>query len=629
MIGCLGFNNGITDVTRTIDRDFPYRFESAKLHEILDNPRRFELVVIGPDAPTPVRIVQDIVKHDKLLSIVILAVKTNFSGVKQSLQFSPFVGKTAVCAMINTDTNYAEIFHAGVTRTRQKRSFQRLQSPHESRLSQLTSTQVQVENAGEILEHAPVSALVVNHDLEIVGANKASRKMLSEINPAGKTYLQNLFADKDVQRFRSFFENHQQIQFNAEGLRGNHFEISISNIRQGQDGDALLLINDVTDRVEKNRRIEIILESLPHIAWTADADGQINFFTQAWIQYTNLPTNEGYGQGWLKVVHPDDANLMVTKWSDSIRRKVSYQQAARLRRHDGSYRWHLNRSVPVFDRNHEIIMWVGTSSDIHEQVTLTEDLERKVRERTRALEEMNAELEQFAYVASHDLQEPLRKILTFAHIVKDESTPALNETSSRYVNKVIDTAQRMTRLIKDLLSFTRVNHSEPAVAINFSDIITAVRDDLELLISQTKATIRIEGDLPKLKARPAQLKQLFYNLVNNAIKFRKQDVDPVVTITCTKLDGQKRRQQSQLTPDEEYWEIIVKDNGIGFDQQYADQIFTVFQRLHTRSMYEGTGIGLAIARKVVSNHGGEIYAKSSPGEGAEFQVILPTAGFGI
>ena len=622
MIGCLGFNDGIFEVTRTIGTDFPYRFETAELHEVLNNPRRFELVVVGPDATKPVRIVQDIVKHDNLLSIVILATKTEFLRVKHSLQFSPFVGKTAICVMLSPETDYAEVFTAAVTRTRQKRSFHRLRLPQESRLSQLTSTQVKVENAGEILEHAPVSALVVNHDLEIVGANKASRRMLSELTDAGKTYLQNLFADKDVQTVRSFFNNHQQIQFNAEGLRGNHFEISISNVRQGEDGEALLLINDVTDRIEKNRRVEMILESLPHIAWTADADGEINFFTQAWLQYTNRPASEGYGQAWVTVVHPDDINIMLSKWSESIRRKVSFQQTARVRRHDGVYRWHLHRSVPVLDRNKEVLMWVGTSSDIHEQVTLTKDLERKVRERTRALEETNAELEQFAYVASHDLQEPLRKILTFANIVREESGHELNETSSRYVDKVVDTAQRMTRLIKDLLSFTRVNHSEPPVVVHVSDIIAAVSDDLELLISQTKATVRIEGDLPTLKARPAQLKQLFFNLVNNAIKFRKPEFDPVVTITCARLDAESRRQRPELHTNDECWEIIVKDNGIGFDQQYADQIFTVFQRLHPRSSYEGTGIGLAIARKVVSNHGGAIWAASSPGAGAEFHVVL-------
>jgi PAS domain S-box-containing protein len=622
MIGCLGFNGGIGEVTRTISEDFPYTFENVELTEVLDSPRRFELVVLGPAAEKPVRAVQDIVKSDSLLSIVILAGKAEYSSVRQSLQFSPYVGKSAVCVQFNEDTDYAEVFQSAVTRTRQKRSFQRLRATQESRLSQLTAGGGWFENAGEILEYAPISALVVNKDLEINGANKAGRKLLTEMCGAGKTYLRDLLAEKDIQIVKTFFDHHQQIQFGAEGIRGNHFEISISNIRQGRDGEALMLMNDVTDRIEKNRRIELILESLPQIAWTADADGRITFLTQSWFQFTNIDTKSGYGQGWVSSVHPDDISLLMAKWSEAVRRRMTFQQTARLRRHDGVYRWHFVKAAPVLDHSHQLVMWVGTSLDIHEQVTLTEELERKVRERTHALEEMNDELEQFAYVSSHDLQEPLRKILTFASIVEEESGHELNETGRRYVGKIVSTAQRMTRLIKDLLSYTRVNQAEPAVQVSLRDTINTVLDDLELLIAQTNATVEIKGELPTLKARPAQLKQLFYNLLFNAIKFRKPDAAPVVSITGSRANTPTNRQRSTMST-EQYWKIVVKDNGIGFDQQYADQIFTVFQRLHARSAYEGTGIGLAIARKVVANHGGEIFALSAPNEGAEFHVVIP------
>ena len=265
---------------------------------------------------------------------------------------------------------------------------------------------------------------------------------------------------------------------------------------------------------------------------------------------------------------------------------------------------------------------MGTSTDIHEQALLTENLERKVRERTRSLEEKNAELEQYAQISSHDLQEPLRKIQTFAHIIKDEGTALPKESLDRYIDKIIATSGRMSKLIRDLLNFRRIDQFEEERVLDLDDIIHQVLDDLELVIHQNAAVIHV-GHLPVIKGRPLQVKQLFYNIINNSLKFKKPDTAPSVSITSSALDNDQRNKFPHLAPDTSYHEIVVKDNGIGFDQKYADQIFTVFQRLHTRSAYEGTGIGLSIAKKVVTNHGGEIFAVSSGGAGAEFHIILP------
>ena len=257
--------------------------------------------------------------------------------------------------------------------------------------------------------------------------------------------------------------------------------------------------------------------------------------------------------------------------------------------------------------------------DIHDQVLLSEKLEMKVKERTKLLEESNAELEQFAHISSHDLQEPLRKIQTFAHLIKDDDFESLSENSRRYLGKIILTSERMTKLLKDLLKFTKISQQEPESIIDLNQVIQHIREDLELSMLQHQVSLSV-SQLPTIEGRPLQIKQLFYNIISNSIKYRTPDLLAVISITCNKFE---RNPVVKDLPARSYWEIVVKDNGIGFDQQYAEQIFTVFQRLHTRSAYEGTGIGLAIARKVVANHRGAIFAISSPGNGAEFHIVLP------
>lgn len=239
--------------------------------------------------------------------------------------------------------------------------------------------------------------------------------------------------------------------------------------------------------------------------------------------------------------------------------------------------------------------------------------ETKLRETAARLEASNRELQDFAYVASHDLQEPLRKIQAFGDRLRSKFTEALGETGGDYLTRMSDAASRMQTLITDLLSFSRVTtKAQPFVPVDLNQIATGVMSDLEVRIEQTKASVEI-GALVSIDADPLQMRQLFQNLIGNALKFGKAGVPPRIQVTGVTRNGS--------TPPR--LELVFRDNGIGFDQKYAERIFVIFQRLHGRGEYEGTGIGLAICKKIVERHGGVINATSVPGEGATFTIQLP------
>lgn len=617
MIYCLGLASELKNIRQNLDEAFVFRaVGESDTFDLKDAG----LFLIGPSVTSPVKLVQQIVAKDPLLTIFIFTDTGKYHQIKQSLLYSMSVGKNATCVIFNPNANYTLIFKNGIVRTQQKRSFSKFNATSEKKLLELTSPAVKLDNLGHILEYAPIGAVLLNKDFNIVGANRSSRKMFSLLN-SSSVPLESLFPRYHKEIIQRVKAGAMEKPLTVEDEFGNYFEISSAAIPNENAENNILLIHDITERRQKNNRIKAILESLPNIAWTADEDGNVNYYNNGWFSYTGKTVAEGMGEGWTSVIHPNDLQLLGSRWREAVKARTLYQHAVRIRRFDGAYRWHLKKGTPIFDKNKNVEMWVGTSTDIHDQVVANEELERKVKERTRLLEETNAELEQFAHISSHDLQEPLRKIQTFAHIVRDEGADQVNENIRRYIDKIISTSTRMSKLLKDLLSFTKINQQEPEATINLNDIVQQIKEDLELALSQSQATI-IFDNLPSIKGRPLQLKQLFYNLINNSVKYRKADQPPVISISCTMLDSGKRKTFKTLE-DTDYWEIVIKDNGIGFDQKYASQIFTVFQRLHSRSSYEGTGIGLAIARKVITNHGGEIFAISSPGNGAEFHLILP------
>ena len=267
----------------------------------------------------------------------------------------------------------------------------------------------------------------------------------------------------------------------------------------------------------------------------------------------------------------------------------------------------------------------------------SKELEIKVTERTkdllksnfeletsvRELHKANIQLEQFAYIASHDLQEPLRKILIFTSRL-EEYHSKLPSNAITLLDKISLSSNRMSKLIQDLLEFSYLNHHDALFTeTDLNVILNNILSDFELLIEQKKFMVKSDV-LPVIKSIPLQMNQLFYNLVSNAIKFCcKDDKMPLLTITSRELPFDEVKKHKVLNPDITYCEIVFTDNGIGFEQQYEKRIFTIFQRLHNNDTYLGTGIGLAISKKIIENHSGEIFATAKPGAGAIFHVILP------
>ncbi|MBF0397625.1 MAG: HAMP domain-containing protein, partial [Desulfobacterales bacterium] len=234
----------------------------------------------------------------------------------------------------------------------------------------------------------------------------------------------------------------------------------------------------------------------------------------------------------------------------------------------------------------------------------------KLEKNYTELERSNKELEDFAYIASHDLQEPLRKISSFSDLLKDEESETLSDSGKDYIDRMQKSAERMSQLIEDLLSFSRVTtKAKPFQQVDLNKTLEDVLFNLEKRINDTSAKIERES-LPLIEAEQSQMRQLFQNLLGNAIKFHKPDVPPVISVKSVMIN-------------ENNYQITVKDNGIGFDEQYIDRIFKPFERLHGKGRYEGTGIGLAICQKIVNRHFGTITAKSSEGNGASFIITLP------
>lgn len=253
-------------------------------------------------------------------------------------------------------------------------------------------------------------------------------------------------------------------------------------------------------------------------------------------------------------------------------------------------------------------------------------LEEKVRERTqelldinRELELSNTELQQYASLASHDLQEPLRKIITFIRIIDDRFLPDTPE-AKMYIQKVVSSSERMRNLINDLLNYSKLSMSSHFAPSNLNSILTNTISDLELSIREKNAQIIIES-LPEIESISGQIRQIFQNILSNALKFTKTDVSPVIRIWGERVD--KKSIDAPVSDLGPFLRLYIQDNGIGFNEIYLEKIFTIFQRLHGKSEYEGTGIGLAIVKKIVEKHNGLLTAKSREGEGTTFILVLP------
>ncbi len=264
---------------------------------------------------------------------------------------------------------------------------------------------------------------------------------------------------------------------------------------------------------------------------------------------------------------------------------------------------------------------VAITIDVTAQVIARLKIEDVVKERTESLRKSNEELSQFAYVASHDLQEPIRKISIFTEQLF-RSLDNIDARSRTLLEKIDSSANRMLQLIRDILELSQLSNQAQFENVNLNDVLNDIRNEQELLIEQKYCRI-VSNELPGVQAVPIQMSQLFGNLVSNAIKFAKPGEPPVLNIHCERMSEDEKASHPILRTNMLYYKLSFADNGIGFNELHAGRIFEIFQRLHNKTQYKGTGIGLATCKKITENHGGLIYANSTPGQGAVFTVVLP------
>jgi PAS domain S-box-containing protein len=513
---------------------------------------------------------------------------------------------------------------------------------------------------------------------------------------------------------------------------------------------------------KSEERFKLLANAMPQFIWTGDQLGNLNYFNQSVYNYTGHTEESILREGWITIVHPEDRDENIRRWMHSVKTGEDFFFEHRFKGKNGEYKWQLSRALPQRAANGDIHMWIGTSTDIHDQKLAAEELENKVRQRTaelqkvneeinqqkdfveiiidsslilvtvfdtekriisfnkkceevfglkkenvlgklfedvfpaiktsktytnleralagetfhessyrsvvnnnyyesyfvslkdkndqvyavlmtahditdiiqstekvqhaysileeqnKALERSNQELESFSYVASHDLQEPLRKIQTFIELLHRNLDN--KEVSEKYFEKITTSAQRMAYLIRDVLNYSKLStQGENYVSVDLNIILEDVKTDFELLITEKHATIT-NNNLPVIKGIPLQVHQLFTNLLSNALKFSVND--PVIKIDVHPLSSDDVKTIAGLNNSLPYTHITFSDNGIGFEQQFAEKIFAIFQRLNNRQ-YSGTGIGLALCKKIIENHFGVIAAESEPNKGATFHIYLP------
>ncbi|GAB3221610.1 sensor histidine kinase [Spirosoma arcticum] len=387
---------------------------------------------------------------------------------------------------------------------------------------------------------------------------------------------------------------------------------------------------------ESDVRFHQLADFIPQLVWTARPDGYLDYYNKQWYDYTGF--EEGYGdQSWLPILHPDDAQLCLDAWYNSVQTGEEYEIEYRFvdRKKPGEYRWFLGRACPIKNSSGQIIKWIGTCTDIDDQRRKSETLEQLVVERTRQLDQANTRLkhsndrlQHFASVASHDLQEPLRKVFAFSQLLAEQYSQELGRDGVDLLGRMQRAVERMSGLIRDILGYSRLTtQTATPTLVNLGDVVSEVLSDLELTIQEKQAIIRVDS-LPTVTGAASQLRQLFQNLLGNALKFQASGTRPVVEVTVNQTSP--RAMPPELAPSLEsdetlFWEISIVDNGIGFDEQHRERIFQLFERLHGRSQYEGTGIGLALCKQIVEQHNGFITARSQPGAGAVFSVYLPVS----
>ncbi len=361
---------------------------------------------------------------------------------------------------------------------------------------------------------------------------------------------------------------------------------------------------DITERKKAEEELKksektyrSIGELIPFGIWTADARGLATYVSPSFCELVGKSEEEVLRLGWLDTLDQDTVDQTVSEWEKCVKTGEFWNRTHHIIGKDGQDHYVLSRGAPIRDDGNKILGWVGVNINVTDQKRIEENLIRS-----------NADLQQFAYLSSHDLQEPLRMMVSYISLLERKYKGQLDTNAHEYIENALEGGARMRQLIDDLLEYSRVEtKGKEFASVNMGEVLEDTLKVLRVPIEENRADIFV-GPLPYIKADGSQMLQLMQNLVGNAIKFRGSE-RPIVQVTA-KQSGRD-------------WTFSVKDNGIGLNTEYSDRIFQMFQRLHTQDRYPGTGVGLAIAKKIVERHGGRIWVESEEGNGATFHFTIP------
>ena len=482
---------------------------------------------------------------------------------------------------------------------------------------------VSMDEDGRILEFNPAAERTFGYRRDEVIGKSLAEIMIPPIQREAHTHgLKRLLETKQPRMLGRRIE--------TSGLRRNGetfpVELAVSPVTVSERSYFTGYLRDITEHKRaqdelrrSEERYRSLITATAQIVWTTDPEGRIAGPLPEWQAYTGQSVQDVQGEGWMAALHPEDRQITTGVWQRAVQARGLYESECRIRNRDGEYRFFHARGVPVKNADGSIKEWVGTCTDItarklaeQEIRQLTQDLERRVRERTAQLEVANRELEAFSYSVSHDLRAPLRAIDGFSKALMSDYASRLDARALNYFERVRNASQRMGQLIDDMLKLSRVTRTElRPTDIDLSAMTRRIGDELRAAHPERNIDIVIAPDL-RVRGDPALMEIAWRNLIENAWKFTRERDPARIEIGSKIIEGETA--------------YYIQDNGAGFDMSYSDKLFGAFQRLHSTTEFEGTGVGLATVHRIVTKHGGRVWAHGEPDKGAGIFMTIPKQG---